>query len=67
MAQNWEKAFAVVKETGLIRPDMEPTIRNVLQALAQGSGEAGTLKIPLSFTNGTIRLGPIPLGPAPRF
>lgn len=67
VARNWEKAFAVVKETGLIRPDIEPTIRNVLQALAQGSGEAGTLKIPLSFTNGTIRLGPIPLGPAPRF
>jgi hypothetical protein len=67
VAQNWEKLFAVVKETGLIRPDMEPTIRNVLQAMAQGSGEAGTLKIPLSFTNGTIRLGPIPLGPAPQF
>lgn len=47
---------------------MEPYQRQLLQiALAGATNPEGAVTLPLLFGEGRVKLGPIPLGPAPRF
>ena len=39
----------------------------VLATMARAEGDPDTLTAPLTFANGSMSFGPIPLGPAPRF
>ena len=39
----------------------------VLSTMARAEGDPDTLTAPLTFANGSMSFGPIPLGPAPRF
>jgi hypothetical protein len=41
------------------------TLESGLTLMAQMSGNPETLDVPLTFRNGRILLGPIPIGPAP--
>lgn len=66
-AHSWREIYAMFVDAGLVRKEIAPTIENVLTELAKSSGEDNLMVLPLIFDGGRARLGPIPLGPAPRF
>ena len=59
----WRQLIDYLVVAGVIEPGMRRTVTNVAQAMAAGGGE---LALPLSFQNGFMSIGPLPLGPAPR-
>lgn len=65
-ATNWRDMLKVAAEAGLIQRDMASTIESGLNLLAMLSGNGEDLSVPLSFSDGFTRLGPIPIGPAPK-
>lgn len=65
--RGWRQALGLLRATGAIRSDRDlAEIERALGAVALLSGEADTLALPLIFAAGQMRLGPVPLGPAPR-
>lgn len=66
-AVNWREMLALGQESGLIPPELAAPIEGGLGLLAGAIGNPDTLEVPLSFRDGRIALGPVPLGPAPRF
>ena len=62
----WQGLPDLLADAGLIKPEVVPTLRNVLTAMAGGKPD-GTLLLPLVFQGGMMGLGPLPLGRAPRF
>lgn len=58
----WRDIINLLVNTGVIQPGIAPTITNMADAMAQG----GVLELPVSFQNGFMSVGPIPLGAAPR-
>jgi hypothetical protein len=66
-AVNWREMLALGQENGLVPPDLAGPIEGGLELLAAALGNPETLEVPLGFRNGLIALGPVPLGPAPRF
>lgn len=65
-AREWRPLLASLTEAGAIRAEVAPTVRNMAEALARGSGDPGTLTLPLDLGGGWISLGPFPLAPIPR-
>lgn len=65
-AENWRAILRLAQETGALPSGVAGTLEDALALAARLSGESGTLDIPLDFDDGQIRLGPVPLGPAPR-
>jgi hypothetical protein len=65
-AENWQAMLDLAETAGLLPPDMRGTVQNVLTSLAAGSGRTNDLDVTLTFENGLIRLGFLPLAPAPR-
>lgn len=65
-AKNWQEILNLAVRSGIISRDIAETAKGGLNLLSQLSGDRTTLNIPLSFGNGLIRLGPIPIGAAPR-
>ncbi|MFN4131268.1 MAG: DUF2125 domain-containing protein, partial [Paracoccaceae bacterium] len=57
---------ALATTMGLIKPEIAPTVQNMMQAVAGSSGDPEVLEMPLIFRDGQMLLGPLPLGPAPR-
>jgi len=66
-ARNWEPILNFAADRGLIDPRTAPTLAAMLTQLALASGDPETLSIPLVLAGGRMSLGPLPLGPAPRF
>ncbi|MEL6170181.1 MAG: DUF2125 domain-containing protein [Pseudomonadota bacterium] len=66
-AQNWREMLALGQAAGLVPEAVAPTIEAALEVLAGLSGNPQTIDAPLSFQNGFVSFGPVPLGPAPRF
>jgi hypothetical protein len=64
--QNWRKALAPAIGMGLIKPEVAPTVERMMELMAQQSGDATVLDLPLVMKAGRMSLGPLPLGPAPR-
>ncbi len=64
--QNWRKALAPAVAMGLITPEVAPTVERMMELMAQQSGDAAVLDLPLVMKAGRMSLGPLPLGPAPR-
>ena len=64
--RNWEQALAVAENAGALNPTLSGAIRSGLGLLARLSGDRSALDVPLDFAGGVTRLGPIPIGPAPR-
>ena len=62
---NWEPLVPALVAAGVVKPELAPTVRNMLDALAKTSGEPGVLNVPLVLEDGWMSLGPLPLGPAP--
>lgn len=62
--ENWPAALQLAVDTGLLPAGQARTLEGGFRMLA-GGGDA--LDVPLSLDGGMIRLGPLPIGPAPRF
>ncbi|MFP4043945.1 MAG: DUF2125 domain-containing protein [Rhodosalinus sp.] len=65
-AENWRAILDLARETGALPERLADNLEAGLSLVAQLSGSPETLDIPLDFADGHMRLGPIPLGPAPR-
>ena len=67
-AENWRQ---IVGAGGECRPAARQADRAIVETgltfLAGMSGGADRLEAPLTFADGQMAFGPIPLGPAPRF
>ncbi len=59
----WREMITLAAQAGLVDPEIAPTWENVAAALTQGQE---TFDLPISFSNGMMSVGPMPLGPAPR-
>ncbi len=62
IAKGWEDLIGLLSEAGLVQPNILPTFKSMASLMSNGT----TLTMPLTFANGGMALGPIPLGPAPR-
>ncbi len=65
-ARNWHDMLDLAESAGALDPSLAGAVRGGLDLLARLSGDSKTLDVPLTFADGRARLGPIPLGPAPR-
>ncbi|WP_299705628.1 DUF2125 domain-containing protein [uncultured Tateyamaria sp.] len=65
-AENWREMLDMSETAGLLPTKLRGQAEGVLQALAGASGNENTLDVELSVRDGVIRLGFIPLAPAPR-
>lgn len=64
-ARNWRTMLDVAERSGALDPTVAGAVRAGLGLLA-GFGGGDTLDVTLAFGGGRTRLGPIPIGPAPR-
>ncbi len=64
---NWRIAFGLAVDSGTVDPNFAVAMESVLKSMADASGDPETIDVALEFKNGQMALGPIPLGPAPRF
>ena len=65
--RGWRNLVPLAVNTGAIKPEIAQTVTRMLEALATSSGDQDVLELPLVFADGRMSLGPLPLGPAPRF
>ena len=65
-ARNWREIVALARATQAAPDVLLDQIEQALSLVAQLNGNAETLDIPLGFSNGFIKLGPVPIGAAPR-
>lgn len=65
-AANWRALLDQAQDGGQIPPDLAEMLETGLDLLSRMSGNERTLDVPLRFDAGEMRLGPVPLGPAPR-
>jgi len=65
-ARNWRDILELAKASGTLPAGLADQIAEGLALLAQLSGNPETLDIPLAFSGGLTKIGPVPLGPAPR-
>lgn len=65
-AVNWREMLALGLDTGLIPREFAGSLTSGLELLAAATGNPDTLEVPLRFGGGSIRVGPFPIGPAPR-
>lgn len=65
-ARNWQEMLAVATGSGIVERDIAETVKSGLNLLALLSGDKNTLNVPLSFSDGLMKIGPVPLGRAPR-
>ncbi len=64
-AVNWREMLGIAAGAGWIPAELVPGIEEGLSLLARLSGNPRTIDAPLSFRNGMVAIGPVPLGPAP--
>ncbi|OYU19444.1 MAG: High-affinity K+ transporter ATPase chain B [Rhodobacteraceae bacterium PARR1] len=60
----WRELVPVLVAAQLVKPEVAPTITRALEVMAK-NGTAEVLDMSLILSEGWMRLGPIPLGPAP--
>lgn len=65
--EGWRRLLPLIEQSGAVKAEVLPTVERMLETLAAQSGDAEVLEVPLIFAGGQMRLGPLPLGPAPRF
>lgn len=64
-AENWRAMVDLAENAGVLPERMRPTAEAMLQVLAGMNGSAENIDATLSFSNGRVFIGPLPLGPAP--
>tara|TARA_R110002124_G_scaffold53122_4_gene152442 strand:+ start:8360 stop:9418 length:1059 start_codon:yes stop_codon:yes gene_type:complete len=65
-ATNWEQMLDLAIQSGTVQDSEASAIRTALKFASALTGNASELELPLTFADRKIRLGPIPLGDAPR-
>lgn len=65
-ARNWRAMIEIAEASGALAPALAGALRSGLGLLARLGGDGDALEVPLDFADGLARLGPIPIGPAPR-
>lgn len=64
-AVNWREMLSIAQSSELLPESLLPPVERGLEVLAGLSGGSETIDAPLTFQNGLVKIGPIPLGPAP--
>lgn len=64
--ENWRKLVPVLIAAGVISPQQSQTVTRALELLATQGGNPDILPLPVTFREGWMTLGPLPLGPAPQ-
>lgn len=62
----WRSLLPVIAASGAVKAEIMPTVERMLEVMAAQSGDPDVLEVPLIFAEGQVKLGPLPLGPAPR-
>lgn len=65
-ARNWREMLDLAETSGALGSGVASALRGGLGLLARLGSDPDTLEAPLEFSDGAMRLGPVPLGPAPR-
>jgi hypothetical protein len=65
-AENWRAMLAAMVQAGLIGRDTAGALEFGLGLLSRERGGRSVIEVPLSFGSGVMRLGPVPIGTAPR-
>jgi hypothetical protein len=65
-ARHWRRMLQVATDAGLLDPDMAGVLETGLELASRFGGDPDSIEMPLVMSGGSMRLGPIPLGPAPR-
>lgn len=66
-ATNWRDVLELFVDSGAVGREDARTYASGLEAVAKGTGDANVLKLPILFDQGFVWLGPILIGPVPRF
>lgn len=64
-ATNWRELLAAARASGALPEGLAGAAEGALELASRLAGSPRTLDIPLGFSGGRTRLGPVPLGPAP--
>lgn len=64
-AENWRLMMDLTRNSGLLPERFVPTAEAMLQVLAEMNGAPEHIDATLTFSNGRVLLGPLPIGPAP--
>ncbi len=64
--ENWRQLVPVLIASGLVTQQSAQTLTRALELYAQQGSDPTVLTVPLSFQQGWMNLGPLPLGPAPQ-
>ena len=65
-AVDWQKLLDLAVASGLLPEDQRTSTENALNLIASLKGPADTIDVDLTFRRGTVFIGPIPIGEAPR-
>ncbi|SNS18595.1 DUF2125 domain-containing protein [Tropicimonas sediminicola] len=65
-ATNWEEILEVARESGALPDGIADTVESALRLVSGLAGSSSTLDIPVTLSDGRMRMGPVPLGAAPR-
>ncbi len=66
IARNWREMVEMGVNAGVLSPDLASGLRTVLAVMAEATGNSEMLDITLRFENGLAKVGPVPVGRAPR-
>ncbi len=66
-AENWREMLAIATEAGVLPEQARGATERTLSFLEGLGGNPNALDLRLNLRGGAVALGPIPLGPAPRF
>jgi hypothetical protein len=64
-ARNWREMIDLAETTGAVDPTLAGALRAGLGLMARLAGDGEAISVPLDFSDGVTRLGPVVLGPAP--
>lgn len=64
-AENWRAMVELASNAGIVPERLRTTAEAMLQVLAGMNGSAENIDATLSFSNGRVFIGPLPIGPAP--
>lgn len=62
---SWQEIPELAVALELIRPEMAASLMDGFRTLIKPGADPDVLNLPLTFSNGWMTLGPLPLGPAP--
>ncbi len=65
-AKNWRQMLEIAEKSGAMKPEIASAVRGGLDLIAMLSGDRETLTVTLGFSDGRAKVGPIPIGTAPR-